>query len=543
MTSPEGASGRSTRSGVLGLAVLVYVVALGTRLPIMLTRPVDGDEAIQGIAAQRVLDGHWTWYFPGQKYGGTLETIPQALFQALDEGSTFLLRLPLVLIAAGTVLLLAFLALELTRSRLTFAAVGLLAALFPPLYVFLGSWQTAGYNSSTFLGVTAVYLVARALRPDASERRRLLLAAGAGLSAGVALYQQPLAGFAIAALGTTVLVATWPRALALARLRYLAAFAMLGLVGVSPEIVAVTGGLGIDTANNPLPPGYQLTPALLATVAGLDVFGTTPEGIFPGGPESMTWNVLGLQFLDDLLVSKWLGIALAAAAWVWALATVARDGVGRRGDAPGERDPARLRLAVAAGALAAGIVVAIAAFKLPPFAKYAYGLCGFAAFGLAVLVTRGGIPGRAAAALAALGVAALVGISAANTFHIYEKEHGGDLREQRSWLLSRIGGLPPEPDGEATRIWGDYWIVYPLEFLSGGRAEGVAAAFNRFEDREPPGEMPDGRVIVPLVPELPFREQVDAMLRDRCKVESSESHAGATLLIARCLPRDDPEGS
>ncbi len=76
MPSPEGEARAPEKPGLLGLAALVYAVALGFRLPIMLTRPVDGDEAIQGVAAQRVLGGDWTWYFPGQKYGGTLRDDP-----------------------------------------------------------------------------------------------------------------------------------------------------------------------------------------------------------------------------------------------------------------------------------------------------------------------------------------------------------------------------------------------------------------------------------------------------------------------------------
>ncbi len=166
-----------------------------------------------------------------------------------------------------------------TRSRAAFIAAGLLAAVFPPLYVFLGSWQTAGYNSATFLGVLAVYLLTRAVRPGVTDVRRTVAVAAAGLAAGVALYQQPISAFAIAAVGTTTLVATWPRGLTLLRARYVVVFAALALVGASPEIVAVAGGLGTDTANDPLPPGYQLTPGLLATVAGFDLFGTSPEDV------------------------------------------------------------------------------------------------------------------------------------------------------------------------------------------------------------------------------------------------------------------------
>src|SRR5262245_59528303 len=101
MPPAEDRGSLETRLSRVPLAVLgglVFALALAARLPVAINRPLDGDEAVQGLAAQHLLDhGHWTWYFPGQKYGGTLEIIPQALLQAIDEGSIFLLRLPLVL--------------------------------------------------------------------------------------------------------------------------------------------------------------------------------------------------------------------------------------------------------------------------------------------------------------------------------------------------------------------------------------------------------------------------------------------------------------
>jgi hypothetical protein len=74
--------------------------------------------------------------------------------------------------------------------------------------------------------------------------------------------------FVMAALGTTAFLATWPRPLEFLRRRQVAAFAGLALVGASPQIIAAASGLGSDTSNNPLPPGYSVTPDLLATVAG-----------------------------------------------------------------------------------------------------------------------------------------------------------------------------------------------------------------------------------------------------------------------------------
>jgi hypothetical protein len=537
---------RAVSAPVLGL--LIFLLALGARLPIAITKPLDGDEAVQGIAALRLLDhGDWSWFFPGQRYAGMLETIPQALLQAFDKGNVFLLRLPLVLIAAAAVLLLACLALELTRSSLTFVAVGGLAALFPPAYVYLGSWQTAGYNSSIFLGVLAAYLLARALRPTLLKQRRLLLIGAAGLSAGLAVYQQPLSAFVIAALGTTVLVATWPSAVNLLGFRHLAAFAGLALLGASPQIIAALSGVEANTANNPIPPGYDLSPEMLLAVIGLPIPGDSPTLEYiglPGGHESMTWNALGVQGLHhNLLVPEALAVALSGAAWGWVLGTLgwalarryssrSRIPAADPEGSPRERRAASLYVAIAAGALAGGLVVILAIVRLPPLSKYAFGLCGFASFGLAVIATRH--RGRTAVtALLAVGFVAVMAASAFATMKTFYDEEESDADDQRSWLLSEIRAISTPPGG-TTAIYGDYWIAYPLEFMSGSTAQAQVPSFDRFPERDPGGEAPAGRVIVPIIPELPFQAEVDTALRDNCTVRSRESDGDATLLVAQC---------
>jgi hypothetical protein len=537
------AAARVSSVPVLLLGGFVYLIALGARLPIAITKPLDGDEAVQGIAALRLLDsGDWTWFFPGQHYAGMLETIPQALLQAIDKGNVFLLRLPLILIAAGAVLLLACLALELTRSRITFLAVGALAALFPPTFVYLGSWQTAGYNTSIFLGVTVAYLLAIALRPVLTEHRRWLLVGMAGLSAGLAVYEQPLSTFVIAALCTTVLVATWPRPVELLRPRHLLAFAALAVLGASPQIVEALGGVGTDATNNPVPPGYDLSSQVLLAVAGLPL----PSGSgaleyigYPGGHESMTWNVLGVQGVHDLLVPEALAVALSVGAWALILGTLVLAFSRRRsarGTGAEVASANRLPVALAAGVLVAAIVVILAIVRLPPLSKYAFGLCGFAAFGLAIVATRRG-PRPTFSALLAVGLLALMAASCYATLNTFlDLEQSDTAREQRSWLQSRIDEVPAPPDEDKV-LYGDYWLVYPLEFMSGGELRAHTPFFDRFPERGAGGGVPAGRVIVPVIPDLAFQDQVDVDLRDHCTVRSAEEGGVANLLVADCRPR------
>jgi hypothetical protein len=530
---------RISRLPVLLLAVFVYVLAFGARLPIAMTRRLDGDEAVQGIAALRLIDhGDWTWFFPGQHYAGMLETIPQGLFQLIDRGSVFLLRLPLVMAAAGAVVMLAFLALELTRSRVTFLAVGSLAAVFPPVYVLLGSWQTAGYNTATLLGVTAAYLFACGLRPALAERRRVLLLAAAGLSAGLAVYEQPIAVFVMAALATTIVVATWPRAVDAFRWRYLLVFAAPAALGASPQIVELFSGLGSSTANNPLPPDYHLSPSLGLAVAGLNVFGdpaSLPVIGSTDGYESMGWNLVGIQRLEDELAPEAMAVALALGVWAWIAITLGRAYRSRRG--MGEADPdlgrsVRLRIAVAAGALAGTLVMALAILRLPPWSKYGFGLAGFAAFGLGIVATHLGTS-RAIRALVALGIAALVGLSIYSTVDDARESAAKPVHAERSWLLDRIRATY-QSDGAKPVIFGDYWSVYPLQFMSGDRLAGSVAEFSRFPDAGGDGEAPPGRVLVPVMPNLAFTPEVNVILSQSCTVDSTRSHGEAKLLVAHC---------
>jgi len=74
----------------------------------LLTRPaleLDADEAVTGIMARRILDGHHTAYFAGQNYMGTVEQYLQAAVLALLPDSDLALRLPQVALAAVSCLL------------------------------------------------------------------------------------------------------------------------------------------------------------------------------------------------------------------------------------------------------------------------------------------------------------------------------------------------------------------------------------------------------------------------------------------------------
>jgi hypothetical protein len=258
----------------------------------------------------------------------------------------------------------------------------------------------------------------------------------------------------------------------------------------------------------------------------------------------MTWNLLGVQFGDDLLVPTAVAVALAALVWAFVLGTLiwalgrrssprARMRQGDRGTDAREQRAVRLCVAVAAGAMVAGMIVALALLRLPPWAKYAYGLFGFAALGLGIVATQLRVRRPAATALAALGIAALATGSLHKVVDMAQGHERESLHDERSWLLSRIGTVPDQAD-QTTVVYGDYWIVYPLEFMSGGSLQAVPTAFNRFPEREPSGQVPRGRVIVPVVPDLAFQPEVDGEIREQCAVRSTEANGEARLIVAPC---------
>src|SRR5688572_33441872 len=68
-------------AGVLGAALVIRVAMLASTLS-----RLDGDEAVTGIMAQRINEGHHLAFFAGQAYQGSGEQYLQALlFRVLPE--------------------------------------------------------------------------------------------------------------------------------------------------------------------------------------------------------------------------------------------------------------------------------------------------------------------------------------------------------------------------------------------------------------------------------------------------------------------------
>ncbi|WIG58445.1 MAG: hypothetical protein OJF49_001191 [Ktedonobacterales bacterium] len=168
---------------------------------------IDGDEALVGIQAERILHGQFPTYFYLQPYMGSLEAyLAAALFRVFGPSSWALRAVPLLLS-----LPLVYLTWRLARALLPKAArttplLAGIAALFaaaPPLYDAVAELRTWGgqieiYVVSLALLLCAVELAGR-LRAGAGSFELARRWAILGLFAGLGIWINPLVTYALAA--------------------------------------------------------------------------------------------------------------------------------------------------------------------------------------------------------------------------------------------------------------------------------------------------------------------------------------------------------
>jgi hypothetical protein len=234
--------------GVRRTALLCAALALLVRLA-LLASPFgryDGDAAVSGLMAQDLLHGRHVWLvWAGQVYAGTVDVALQALSIRLLGVGQVAVGLPLALLGAATVALLAWTAGRCLHSAGAALGVGLVTSVYP-MWMLL--WGTAvgggGYAVSNLLGLAALSI--------ALTRRPLGLVGAAcvgGLS-GLAVYNQPLAASQVAVAAVVALAYAGRRALVLAPVL---------LVSALPGLAVWALGLrdGTDRSSGPL--GDRLT--------------------------------------------------------------------------------------------------------------------------------------------------------------------------------------------------------------------------------------------------------------------------------------------
>jgi hypothetical protein len=152
------------------------------------TALIDSDEAITGLMARHILQGHVPIWLYGISYQGSIEAFSTAFLFALFGATPLILKLEPFCWFCGFVVVHYLLALEVTdRAR---ARISTLLVAVSPAFLTVWSLGLVGtYMSLLFLGTLALLLTVRVLRKGAAGPRLALL----GFVMGLAWWTFPLA--------------------------------------------------------------------------------------------------------------------------------------------------------------------------------------------------------------------------------------------------------------------------------------------------------------------------------------------------------------
>ncbi len=204
--SPEKTGVGSGRN--VAVTVLVVAAALGLayglilRVWLLVQLPIWGDEAIVGIMARAIDDGHFTAFYLGQHYGG-LEPYLVALGLKVGGGGEPAMNAVPAVLSAIAAALVGGLTYAAGRSRpLALAAAA--AAWVWPYVVIWQSVREGGFREATLCcGVAALLFSVKVYRRRAGPGTFLVL----GLALGLGWWASPEIGYF--ALPLLVLLAAW----------------------------------------------------------------------------------------------------------------------------------------------------------------------------------------------------------------------------------------------------------------------------------------------------------------------------------------------
>jgi len=260
------------------LVILIGAIALKAILLALGAVPFNADEAVVALMARHILQGERPWFFYGQAYMGSLDAyLVAAAFRVFGERVLAVRFVQIALFAA--VLVTGYrVALRFTGSRRTALVVVLLLA-FPPLLLTLYTTVTLGGYGEALLAGNLLLWWGHQLSCEDVQRRGLWLAWG--LVAGLGFWAF---GLVLVYLAPVALWLLW-RLRARAWRGYL--LAVLGfVVGSLPWWLGNLGRVGIGVA--------ELTGAAIQS--------TATAGSFLGNVGARIFNffVLGLPVLFGL---------------------------------------------------------------------------------------------------------------------------------------------------------------------------------------------------------------------------------------------------
>jgi hypothetical protein len=491
-TEPVDASKRCLRWPWVMLSLgLVWTVLI--RVPLILNAEdhLDSDLAVDGLTLRDACNGHWRWHYPGTPYIGILPMLmsyPQALIWGTNA---------ITLVSGGTVIWVLVVASTFWLARRVYGLEVAGLAVVPLVVSSLGTIWLSGRITGGHLLTLVWHTVAFVGLYDCLNRGGWARAAILGLWCGLGVYLDAMFAFTLAGLIPAASFAWFRDRRARAGIRVAAAFFVAFLAGLAPREIgrlvdpydAYPSQFASTVERGPVIEHIRLLVfhCLPRLVAGNELYafeeiaGENGAGrLFSGS--SLRNGRSGMQAAQE-----WLAVLLLA---------VLMAGVVRLG-----RDPwlsADLpRIAVGRGLLLSALLIVVAfmvnrnIFNSDNYRYLVYTLpCWALGFGLVFSdLAQRGMPGRVAAWVMT-GV--LVALMTASTIHWYrdtkhyldEKGRPVTLRPHPwSELIIRGSSIAAGRPGASTRefvvpsdvthVFGGYWDVYRMAFLSRGQIFGV----------------------------------------------------------------------
>jgi 4-amino-4-deoxy-L-arabinose transferase-like glycosyltransferase len=420
------------------LLVGAVVVALGARLAV-LASPIanlNGDEGVVGLMANRIAHGHVYTFFAGQNYFGAVEPYLLVPFVWLAPHNTFVLRLPLAVLSALSVVLVFTIGRRILGGERRALVAAWLYALGPAYALLYGDRAMGAYAVAPILGLVALHFALRRAVPSRWDVVLVGLCAGVGAWATVTTY------YLIVPAMLWTAGSLWSPAR-----RRLAWLVPAALVGSAPLWIWMIrhdaiGGLGSPPhLAGPVTRAYRLLADVLPEFLGVAWFG--PKSVLP----PLLWRVAVAMLLLALLVA-----------------------LGRR-----RRSVVRLLLSVRQrkpfDIVLVAAVIAVVLYVASPYTWYAaeprYLYPGLPLLAWALAALR-------PAVVPLVGIAALSIATIAVFVDDYPAHWTRDVRAASSWLQ----------DNGYAAAYADFRTAYPSDFIAGTRVAVVPYGPNacRFPD-------------------------------------------------------------
>jgi hypothetical protein len=486
------------------VAGLAWTVLLRVPLVLNAADHLDSDLAVDGLTLLDARNGHWRWHFPGTPYMGILPLLtcyPQALIGGAN---------PISLVSGGTVIWVLVVASSFWLAYRVFGPQAAGWAIVPLVFSSLGTIWLSGRVTGGHLLTLVWHNIAFVAMHVLLTRGGWISAAALGAWCGLGLYLDAmflftLAGLLAAALLGRSAATSWRSVISRG-----AVFTVAMMAGFAPHVI----GRWVDR-HDAYPSQFAATLDRQALVQHARLMGEACIPRLVAGIELPT-------LLDEIdMVAAWgpdVRVVLASLAdqpenlfllarvfcGVVSLATCAAGVIWLALD---PRSPAdRARRAIRFGVLAAALLIMAAfvanrnIFNSDNYRYLVFLLTPWSmGFGLMARdLAAAGWPGRLAA-LVLTGLLAGAMALAALCWYVRDQRYVDPrlrpLRvEVQPWDLVEVSDSNPSSGSgplrsftfriprDVTHVFGPYWEVYRLSFLSGGRVVGVPLPIfpNRF---------------------------------------------------------------